>query len=98
MPPDVFCWVVICVPLTFTTASPYLSRLFRKYSDTTFNAYLTRRRIEAALKLLQEHPDFLLRDIAACVGYEDASYFSKVFHQYTGFSPSQYTNKTDHEE
>lgn len=76
----------------------YLSRLFRKYSDTTFNAYLTRRRIEAALKLLQEHPDFLLRDIAACVGYEDASYFSKVFHQYTGFSPSQYTNKTDHEE
>ena len=33
-----------------------------------------------------------------CVGYEDASYFSKVFHQYTGFSPSQYTNKTDHEE
>ncbi len=69
----------------------YLSRLFRKYSDTTFNAFLTRCRMEAAMKLLREKPDLLLRDVAACVGYEDSSYFTKVFHQYTGKTPSQYT-------
>ena len=68
----------------------YLSRLFRKYSDTTFNAYLTRCRMEAAKQLLREKPDLLLRDVAACVGYEDSSYFTKVFHQYTGLTPSQY--------
>ena len=68
----------------------YLSRLFRKYSDTTFNAYLTCCRIEAAKTLLREKPDLLLRDVAACVGYEDSSYFTKVFHQYTGQTPSQY--------
>ena len=68
----------------------YLSRLFRKYSDTTFNTYLTRCRMEAAKKLLREKPDLLLRDVAACVGYEDSSYFTKVFHQYTGLTPSQY--------
>ncbi len=70
----------------------YLSRLFRKYSDTTFNAYLTRCRMDAAMKLLREKPDLLLRDIAACVGYEDSSYFTKVFHQYTGLTPSQYAS------
>lgn len=69
----------------------YLSRLFRKYSDTTFNAFLTRCRMEAAMKLLREKPDLLLRDVAACVGYDDSSYFTKVFHQYTGKTPSQFT-------
>lgn len=70
----------------------YLSRLFRKYSDTTFNAFLTRCRMEAAMKLLREKPDLLLRDVAACVGYDDSSYFTKVFHQYTGKTPSQFTS------
>ena len=69
----------------------YLSRLFRKYSDTTFNAYLTRCRMEAAKALLRDKPDLLLRDVAACVGYEDSSYFTKVFHQYTGKTPSQFS-------
>lgn len=68
----------------------YLSRLFRKYSDTTINAFLTRCRMEAAIKLLRERPNLLLRDVAACVGYEDSSYFTKVFHQYTGKTPSQF--------
>lgn len=70
----------------------YLSRLFRKYSDTTFNAYLTQCRIDAAKKLLRDRPDLLLYDVAACVGYEDSSYFTKVFRQYTGKTPSQWAN------
>ena len=72
----------------------YLSRLFRKYSETTFNAYLTRCRMEAAMVMLREKPDLLLRDVAACVGYDDSSYFTKVFHQYTGKTPSQFTSET----
>ena len=71
----------------------YLSRLFRKYSDTTFNAYLTRCRMEAAMRLLREKPEYLLRDIATCVGYDDSSYFTKVFHQYTGQTPSQFVER-----
>ena len=71
----------------------YLSRLFRKYSDTTFNAFLTQCRMETAKKLLREKPDLLLYDVAACVGYEDSSYFTKVFRQYTGKTPSQWANE-----
>lgn len=68
----------------------YLSRLFRKYGNTTFNTYLIRCRMDAAIRILQEKPNMLLREVAACVGYEGSSYFSKVFHQYTGKTPSQY--------
>ena len=68
----------------------YLSRLFRKYGGTSFNAYLSQCRIEGAMRLIQDHPDMRLRDVAACVGYEDSSYFSKVFHHATGKTPSQW--------
>ena len=68
----------------------YLSRLFRKYGDTSFNVYLTQCRMEGAMKLIREHPDMRLRDVAALVGYDDSSYFSKVFHQTTGKTPSQW--------
>ncbi len=70
----------------------YLSRLFRKYSDTTFNIFLTQCRMEAAMKLLRDKPTLLLRDVAACVGYDDSSYFTKVFRQYTGKTPSQWVS------
>ena len=46
--------------------------------------------MDAAIQILQEKPNMLLREVAACVGYEGSSYFSKVFHQYTGKTPSQY--------
>ena len=68
----------------------YLSRLFKSCGDTTFNAFLTKCRIDAAMLLIQKHPDTLLRDVAACVGYEDPLYFSKVFSRITGINPTQY--------
>ncbi|MBQ7867470.1 MAG: response regulator [Clostridia bacterium] len=73
----------------------YLSRLFRKYGNTSFQAYLTQHRIESAKGLIREHPDMRLRDVAACVGYDDPSYFSKVFHQATGYTPSQWAEKIE---
>lgn len=73
----------------------YLSRLFRKYGNTTFNTFLVAQRMEAAIALLSAKPDMLLRDVAACVGYEDSSYFAKVFYQYTGKKPSKYVSKEE---
>ena len=45
------------------------------------------------MRLLKEKPDLLLRDVAFCVGYEDSSYFAKVFHQYTGKTSSQFVSE-----
>lgn len=68
----------------------YLSRLLRKYADTTFNTYLTQCRMAAAKDMLRKHPDILLHDVATCVGYDDQSYFSKIFRSETGMTPKQY--------
>jgi two-component system response regulator YesN len=68
----------------------YLNRLLRKYGGTSFSAYLTQCRMDAAIELIRRQPETLLRDVAACVGYDDPSYFSKVFHQAVGCAPTQF--------
>ncbi len=67
----------------------YLSHLFKEELGITFVEYLTRVRMEAAKKLLKETTLSIVA-IASEVGYEDASYFSKVFKKATGISPNQY--------
>lgn len=68
----------------------YLSKLFRKYEDMSFNNYLTVIRIEYAKKLMRESKEFYIKDIAAMVGYNDQFYFSRVFCSITGTPPSVY--------
>ena len=71
----------------------YLSRLFRKHGNTSFSTYLTQCRLNAAMELIRQHPDMALRNVASCVGYEDYAYFSKVFHQSMGCTPSQWATQ-----
>ena len=73
----------------------YLSRLFRKFGSTSFNSFLTRCRMESAMSMIRENADLPLRSIAACVGYDDYAYFSKVFHQYVGCTPSQFASRPE---
>lgn len=68
----------------------YLSRLFRKYGNTSFNAYLIQCRMENARTMLEKQPDMPLHQVAVSVGYDDYAYFSKVFRQTIGMSPSQF--------
>ncbi len=67
----------------------YLSHLFKEELGITFVEYLTRIRMEEAKRLLKE-PRLSIVAIASEVGYEDASYFSKVFKKNLGISPNQY--------
>lgn len=67
----------------------YLSHLFKEELGITFVEYLTRVRIEAAKQLLKNSSETILA-VSAQVGYEDASYFSKVFKKVTNISPNQY--------
>lgn len=73
----------------------YMSRLLRNYGSTSFSVFLTQCRIDAAMSLIRQHPDILLRDVAACVGYDDPSYFSKVFHQATNKTPTQFAAEAE---
>lgn len=81
----------------FGISQPYLSKLFRKYEDKSFNNYITTVRIDCAKKLMQENRDFFIKDIAAMVGYNDQFYFSRVFCSVTGTPPSVYAEMLDME-
>ncbi|MCZ8514587.1 AraC family transcriptional regulator [Paenibacillus filicis] len=53
-------------------------------------AYLTRYRLRKAKELLLEDAELEVRDIARRVGYEDSSYFIKLFKQQEGLTPSSF--------
>lgn len=67
----------------------YLSRIFKAEFRTSLNAYLNQVRIgkSKALLLTETIP---LSEIPYLVGYEDQSYFSKVFKKLTGVSPGRF--------
>lgn len=51
--------------------------------------YLIRHRIGVSCKLLRETSD-KISHIAACVGYENTSYFCRLFRKHVGMSPKKY--------
>ncbi len=67
----------------------YLSRLFSKFNDTTFSNYVNQKKIEYAKKLLVS-TDMSVNEIAIRFGYNDCSYFIKVFKKEIGLSPAKY--------
>ena len=67
----------------------YFSRLFKKEKGFNFADFITRVRLDRAKKLLLD-PDYTVVRIATEVGYQDASYFCRVFRQAMGMTPNQY--------
>jgi len=70
----------------------HLSHVFKTETDYTVNAYITRYRIKAAMKLLGDCR-YKVYEVAEMVGYKDITYFSTVFKKITGFNPSDYQDK-----
>ncbi len=67
----------------------HLSGLFRKETGQTISAYLSFVRIEKSKHLLST-TDTPIAQIGALCGFEDQSYFTRVFRQQTGLSPKKY--------
>ena len=70
----------------------HIRRLFRREIGKTPLEYLTDLRINYAKKLLCEKKQlhYTVAEIATLVGFEDISYFSRVFKKSTGLSPRDY--------
>lgn len=71
--------------LSFT----YCCDLFRKHMGTTFSKYLTELRMKKAAELLRDS-SATIEDISFQCGYNDYSYFNKVFKKQYSCTPSQY--------
>lgn len=69
----------------------YLSRLFHEYADCSFRQYIHRLRMQRATRELLSSSK-TVQQIAAECGYGNAKFFSTVFMQCEGISPSAYRN------
>ena len=69
--------------------SPYhLSHMFRQKTGYSLKQYVLRRRIgEAQMRLVNSLDS--VQTIAEAVGFEDASYFSRIFSKYIGLTPER---------
>ncbi len=66
-----------------------LYRKFRDFFNCTVNEYVTSKRLERAKLLLQTAPDSS-RKIAEACGFDNYTYFSRLFKRKTGMSPREY--------
>jgi ABC-type sugar transport system substrate-binding protein/AraC-like DNA-binding protein len=67
----------------------YLGRVFQEELGFSLWEYLLRYRVLRAKELLRT-TDYSVAEVAARVGFQDAAYFSRLFHQRTGCSPREY--------
>lgn len=67
----------------------HLSGTFHKEAGQTISAYINHVRIEKSKQLLVASQT-TIAEVAALCGFEDQSYFSRVFRQSTGLSPKRF--------
>ncbi|MFV0528465.1 MAG: response regulator [Lachnospiraceae bacterium] len=70
-------------------SSNYVSQLFKKETGTTFVHYVTKLRMDEAIKLLQTTRKSTA-EISTMVGFNDYFYFLKTFKKYTGKTLGQF--------
>ena len=85
-----------CDPVTIQDIADYLNlnrsylhRIFKSYTGVSIQSYLLDYRIRQACTLLRT-TSLSIRAIAHSVSYIDPLYFSRIFHEKMGVSPSEY--------
>lgn len=74
----------------FNFNASYLTKIFRKHKGETPLKCLITYRIDEAKRLTQNQPDLDIKHIGEIVGYPDQAYFSRIFKNITGKSPTEY--------
>ncbi len=74
------------------SSADYLSRLFRQTTGKPLVAYITERRMMRARDLL-ESSALNIAEISRATGYDDPSYFTRVFRREVGLAPRVYRER-----
>ncbi len=80
----------VCSHLAISTS--YFSTLFKSCTGETFIEALTKKRMEEAMKLL-ENTSMKAYEVAREVGFSDPHYFSIAFKKATGRTPTEYARE-----
>jgi len=70
-------------------SAPYFCSIFKEEMGENLSRYLNRLRVEKAASLLTDSGK-TLHEIALLCGFEDQSWFSKIFKSFSGLSPGKY--------
>ena len=73
-------------------SAPYFSTVFKEEMGENLSCYLNRLRVERAATLLTETGK-ALNEIAELCGFDDQSWFSKIFKNFTGISPGKFRER-----
>jgi two-component system response regulator YesN len=83
-------------PLTLTQVANeggmskyHFARTFKAITGKTFKEYLSDRRVEEARRLLKEE-EVTITEVCYSTGFNDLSYFDRVFRRCEGMSPMAY--------
>lgn len=71
----------------------YLCWLFKEELSTSVWDFVNKTRIEQAKFYIQTAQNIALYEIAERCGFEDSSYFARIFRKYEGVSPREYMHK-----
>ncbi|ANY72587.1 AraC family transcriptional regulator [Paenibacillus ihbetae] len=64
-------------------------QVFKDWTGKTFNRYLTDLRILQAMVMLKQ-ADLSVTDVCYSTGFNELSYFCRIFKKYTGISPTEF--------
>ncbi len=87
-----YAWTLESLAERAHIAPNYLVRLFTKTAGLAPMAYLRRRRLELATRLLI-HSDLLVGEVGNSVGWPDANYFTRRFRAQFGVTPTCYRER-----
>lgn len=76
----------------FNLSPDYLTHLFKKFNSSTFHAVLTGMRMEQAARCLRQ-PDLNVAQVSALCGFDEPSYFIKVFRHSYGMTPGEFRSR-----
>ncbi len=73
----------------FMISGKYLSSIFKKTTGMNLKRYINMVRVKKAAIML-EQTEISIQDVSYLCGYNDCSYFTKIFKQLLGITPSEY--------
>lgn len=73
-------------------STSYFCKLFKSEAGITFSKFLINLRVEKSKQYLKNR-EYSLAQISTMVGFEEQSYFTRVFRVTTGISPGKYRSR-----
>ncbi|MBQ9555671.1 MAG: response regulator [Muribaculaceae bacterium] len=86
------------IALSFKMGESQLRRRIQELTGKSLTAHVAQLRMNKAMSLLRSNKDLLIGEVAERCGFTDVAYFSRVFRQHYGMTPTQARSMTGDEQ